>query len=196
MFCNNAHPERQKSNERGSIIIMTAIFMLLLFLMLGLCIDVSRIYMVRTELQNAADAAALTAARELNAGTTGIDNAVARATSIANTQGFARIGVTIASVTFAVNADGPYLAAADAKDPAVVSTIKYVRVETQAASTPILFAINVLGTSQTESRSAVAGMSVGINGFCDYFPIAVAKASPTVSFPVNTPIAAKFKDNT
>src|SRR5258705_1164673 len=94
-------PERQQSNERGSIIIMTAIFMLLLFLMLGLCIDVSRIYMVRAELQNGADAAALSAARELNAGTTGIDNAVTPANSIVNTQGFAPKGVTISKIEFA-----------------------------------------------------------------------------------------------
>ena len=192
----NTSQYRDRRSESGSIIIMTAIFMLGLFLMVGLCVDVSRIYMLRAEMQNAADAAALTAARELNAGTTGIDNAVSRATSIVNTQGFSRIGVTIAAVTFSANVNGPYLSATDAKAPAVVATIKYVRVETQAASTPILFAINVLGTSQTESRSAVAGMSVGINGFCDYFPIALAKTDPTVSYPVNTPIVARFKDNT
>src|ERR1041385_6242903 len=121
---------------------------------------------------------------------------VARATGIVNTQGFARIGVTIASVTFSAAVDGPYVDAGTAKGPTVVGTIKFVRVETQAASTPILFAINVLGTSQTESRNAVAGMSVGINGFCDYFPIAIAKTDPTVSYPVNAPIVAKFKDNT
>ena len=192
----NSSRYRDRRSEAGSIIIMTAIFMLGLFLMVGLCVDVSRIYMLRAEMQNAADAAALTAARELNAGTTGIDNAVARATGIVNTQGFARIGVTIASVTFSAAVDGPYVDAGTAKGPTVVGTIKFVRVETQAASTPILFAINVLGTSQTESRNAVAGMSVGINGFCDYFPIAIAKTDPTVSYPVNTPIVAKFKDNT
>src|ERR1044071_1251917 len=138
----NTSRYRDRRSESGSIIIMTAIFMLGLFLMVARGVDVSRIYMLRAEMQNAADAAALTAARELNAGTTGIDNAVSRAMSIVNTQGFARIGVTISSVRFSVNPDGPYLTAGDAKDPAVVTTIRYVRVDTQAASTPILFAIN------------------------------------------------------
>ena len=50
-------PDHRRRAESGSIVIMTAIFMLLLFLMLGFCIDASRIYMVRAELQNAADAA-------------------------------------------------------------------------------------------------------------------------------------------
>jgi len=144
---------------------MTAIFMLLLFLMLGLCIDVSRIYMVRAELQNAADSAALSAAREINAGTVGIDNAVARAGNIINTQGFAKKGVSIATVEFAtslvvnVNTDADttaWLTAAQAKDAATVGQIKFVRVTTQAESTAILFGLAALGSSHIESRNAVA----------------------------------------
>src|SRR6266540_741528 len=86
-----------RSGERGSVIIMTAISMLFLLLLVGLCIDVSRIYMVRAEVQNAADAAALTAARQLNGGTTGIDLALTRASQVVNTQGFGKIGVGIFS---------------------------------------------------------------------------------------------------
>ncbi len=86
MITKETDPRR--NGERGSVIIMTAISMVFLFLLVGLCIDVSRIYMVRAELQNAADAAALTAARELDAGTGGIDDAVTRANAILNTQGF------------------------------------------------------------------------------------------------------------
>jgi len=56
------------ANERGSVMIMTAILMAGIVLAVGLCIDVARMYMVRTELQNAADVAALAAARELDSG--------------------------------------------------------------------------------------------------------------------------------
>src|SRR6185436_18945421 len=77
-----------RHGERGSIMIMTAIFAVLLLIMVGMCLDVSRIYVVRAELQNAADAAALTAARELNGGDGGIDDAVNQATNvITNNQG-------------------------------------------------------------------------------------------------------------
>src|SRR6266568_9135743 len=92
----------RRKGERGNVMVMTAILAVGIVLAVGLCIDVSRIYMVRAELQNAADAAALTAARELNSGTTGIDNAVARANNIINTQGFGKAGVSIASVEFAI----------------------------------------------------------------------------------------------
>jgi Flp pilus assembly protein TadG len=168
-----------RKGERGSITIMTAIFSLLLLLMVGLTIDVSRIYMVRQELQRAADAAALTAARELNGGTQGIDDAVTQATNvIANDQGLrAKTNVAITSVEFAANLnDNPYLSAAAAKT--VASTIRFVKVTTASSSTSILFASSALGVSQTESKQAVAGMSVELAGICDFYPAAVGLNNP------------------
>lgn len=194
----SVQPKPERRSERGSIIVMTAICMVAFMLMLGLCIDVSRIYMLRAELQNAADAAALSAARELNSGTTGIDAAVARANNIVNTQGFTKTGVSIASVTFAVNLDdNPYMSATDAKTNP--TTIHFVKVTTQSASLPILFAVGVLGTSQSQSRLAVAGMSIGINTVCDYYNIALAvdpTINPTYSFPTGTQLLAHFQDGT
>jgi len=201
---------RLRSGERGSIIIMAAIFMLLLFLMLGFAIDASRIYMLRTELQNAADAAALTAARELNSGTTGIDAAVVRANSIINTQGFGKTVVSILSIEFAKtltevnNVDTTnWLSTADAKLPANVEQIKFVRVTTQPTTINILFGISALGTTRTETRKAIAGMSVGLNGICDYFNIAVARPEINAdtgtlkySFPVGVPLKLNFVSST
>lgn len=169
-----------RKGERGSITIMTAIFALLLLLMVGLTIDISRIYLVRAELQNAADAAALTAARELNGGTGGIDDAVTQATAvIANTQGLrAKTNVTIASVEFAINLnDNPYMSATAAK--AVAAQIQFVKVTTAATSTTILFASSALGVSNTQTREAVAGKSVELSGICDFFPAAVGLEDTT-----------------
>jgi hypothetical protein len=129
---------------------------------------------VRTELQNAADAAALAAARELNGGTGGIADAVNQATNvIANNKGQkTKATVTIASVEFAANLDDdPYLNATAAN--AVASTIRFVRVTTETASTSIFFGVNALGNSHLESRSAVAGKSVDLAGLCDFYPAAV-----------------------
>lgn len=174
MFAISAHSRHRRGKERGSIVITTAIFMLLLFLMLGFAVDVSRIFMVREELQNAADAAALTAARELDGGTGGIDNAVTQATNvIANNKGQkTKTNVSIVSVEFAANLnDSPYKNAADAK--AVASTIRFVKVTTETATTGIFFGINALGATHDESRSAVAGKSVDLAGLCDFYPAAV-----------------------
>lgn len=169
-----------RKGERGSITIMTAIFALLLLLMVGLTIDISRIYLVRSELQNAADAAALTAARELNGGTGGIDDAVTQATTvIANTQGLrGKTNVTIASVEFAINLnDNPYMSAVAAK--AVAAQIQFVKVTTAATSTTILFASSALGVSNTQTREAVAGKSVELSGICDFYPAAVGLEDTT-----------------
>ena len=162
----------KRNKERGSVMIMTAILMAGIILAVGLCIDVARVYMVRAELQNAADAAALSAARELNSGAGGIQDAVTRATTIVNNFGFNRAAVTIATVEFASNLHGTYVDSATAQ--ASPLNYRFVRVTTQSAATPMLFSARVLGANHTESRSAVAGMSVGINTICDFFPIAVA----------------------
>ena len=206
--------DQLRSGERGSIIIMAAIFMLLLFLMLGFAIDASRIYMIRTELQNAADAAALAAARELNSGPTGITAAVAQANNVIarNTQGFGKTVASIAPIKFAktlpltevVNCDTPnWLSEADAKLPANVEQIKFVCVTTQPTTINILFGISALGSTHDETRRAVAGMSVGLNGICDYFNIAVARnqinadtGTLKYSFPVGVPLKLNFVSST
>ena len=195
MGFNGTKLANDRNGERGSIMIMAAIFALLLLLMVGLTIDVSRIYLVRDELQNAADAAALTAARELNGGTGGIDDAVTQATTvISNNQGLrAKTAVTITTVEFAANLnDDPYLSATAAK--AVASTIRFVKVTTASTTTTILFASSALGVSRSESRSAVAGMSVDLAGICDFFPAAVGLANPSPS--PGTTMTLKFAQGT
>jgi len=182
MKAHRTHPDHRK-NERGSIVIMTAIGMLLLLLMVGLCIDVSRVYLTRTELQNAADAAALSAAAELNGGDTGIDKAVARANDTLNTQGIAtKYNVGISSVTFAVNIDDdPYMSAIDAKTGTTAQNIRFVKVTTASHSTGLLFSSSAFGGPEwTEQRKAVAGNSGRTaSTICDFFPAAVALADPS-----------------
>ena len=168
-------------SERGSVTIMTAILLIGLVLVLGLSIDVSRIYMVRSGLQNAADAAALAAARELNSESGGLTDAVTQAQAVAleankyglNRQGVTAPDVTISKVEFAADINGTWYAdASAAKD--VASTIRFVRVTTQAASVSVLLAASALGATHIEQRTAVAGASVGLNSLCGFFPVMVA----------------------
>jgi Flp pilus assembly protein TadG len=165
---------QRHANERGSVMIMTAILMAGIILAVGLCIDIARLYMLRTELQNAADAAALSAARELSSGAGGIIDAVTRATTIVNNYGFndAVVNVPAVNVEFAVNLNGTYVSSATAQT--APANYRFVRVTTSSVTTPMLFSARILGASRNESRSAVAGMSVGINTICDFFPFAVA----------------------
>ena len=171
----NLSTDHQRNGERGSVVIMAAISMLLLILMVGLCIDISRIYTARAELQNAADAAALTAAKELDGSKEGVQTAFTRASQVANSYGFGKGNVTINSITFAKNLypDADYVDATTAA--ANPTNIRFVKVITGSASTDMLFASTALGPSWSENRQAVAGNSgITPTTLCDFFPAAVA----------------------
>src|SRR5512139_2980219 len=69
--------------QSGAVAIMTAFALVLLIAMIGLVVDLGYLYTRKTELQNAADAAALAGARELNGTAAGVTAAVARAIALA-----------------------------------------------------------------------------------------------------------------
>jgi len=202
----------KRKGERGNVMIMTAILAVGLVLAVGLCIDGARIYMTRAELQNAADAAALAGARELNSGTGGLTDAVAAAQAAAleaNKYGLNRSGgsapaVTISRVEFATNLAGPWYVGAGGVPAGTETAIRYVRVTTLTTTTPVLFAVRTLGNSHTESRTATAGFSASINTICDFFPIAVALDprvepgdDPATGYPLpNTTMSLRFVQGT
>jgi Flp pilus assembly protein TadG len=75
-------PQSTRNNERGVVIIWSAFFMIMMLGFVALGIDVAKIMATRTELQNAADAAALAGASaiDLNTGKIRPDSALIRAT--------------------------------------------------------------------------------------------------------------------
>lgn len=74
--------------SRGAIALMFAFSLFVLFGVLALAIDLGRTYVVRTELQNAADAAALAGAQELDQTLDGINRASNRAIAMAAQNNF------------------------------------------------------------------------------------------------------------
>src|SRR5690349_671552 len=52
--------------------------------------------------------------------------------------------------------------------------IRFVRVTTQSVTSTMLFSSAALGGSKTQTGQSIAGMSVGVNSICDFFPVAVA----------------------
>jgi Flp pilus assembly protein TadG len=202
------HQTSRKKGERGSVTIMTAVLMVGLVLVIGLSIDVSRIYMLRAGLQNAADAAALAAARELNSGSQGLTDAVTQAKSVnlTNKYGLKRSGITTPTVTIVKVEFSDSLAPnatwydntngnTTANIPAAsVASIRFVRVTTQPASITMLFAAKDLGSTKSVQAQATAGMSPGLNTICDYVPLAVAKTDPTKGFDTGTELSLQFVD--
>lgn len=72
-----------KSRQGGAVAIIVAVSLVALIGMLGLVLDLGHLYVTKTELQNAADAASLSGAKELNGKLTGINNAITRAVEAA-----------------------------------------------------------------------------------------------------------------
>lgn len=165
--------ETERKSERGSVLAMGALGMLTFLLATGLCVDIGHFYLVKTELQNAADAAALAAASALDSSALGITRARQRATAAMNNCEFNKQGVTIpdAKVTFAVNLGGPYVDEGGAQGQA--EKIRFVRVETAPTAVKVFFAAPVLGKEKELRAEATAGMSVPLSSVCDFLPVSV-----------------------
>ena len=162
-----------RKSERGSILAMSAVGMFSVLMAVGLGVDISRFYLAKTELQNAADASALAGASALNSSPGGISDAKARAVTAMNKYDFNNTGVSFpdGNVLFAANLDGPYMNEADARLAA--ATIKFVQVTTPPSAIGVSFAKMVLGNSKNLSATATAGLSVPLNVFCNFIPLSV-----------------------
>ena len=167
---------RRRKGERGSVLVLSAVGMLAMLLAVGLGVDISHLYLAKTDLQNAADASALAAASALNSNPSGITEAATRAVTAMNSYEFNQSGTPNVSfartnVMFSVNLDGPYVSEASAY--AAPNNIRFVKVTSQQSPVGMSFASFVLGSSKNLSATATAGLSVPINVYCNFIPLSV-----------------------
>jgi len=164
----------RRRGERGVALIIMSVGLSSLLLAVGLGIDISHSYMVKTELQHAADSAALAGASALNSSAAGVRAAATRAVVVMNKCEFNHANVTVptANVTFGVNQDDAnYMSQASAE--ASASNVRFVRVKTSPAPVKIYFASVVLGQHVNITATATAGQSVPLNVICGYIPVSV-----------------------
>jgi Flp pilus assembly protein TadG len=164
---------KDRKGERGSVLATAALGMLTLFLAVGLGVDVSRMYLTKTELQNAADAASLAGVSGLDGSSAGIARAASRAVQAMNNYAFNKTNVAIprSNVLFAVNLEGPYMSESAAASAA--TNIRFVCVTTPDLPSNVIFAGPILGDKKNLSATATAGFSVPINVFCNFIPLSV-----------------------
>lgn len=170
---NNLSAGNKRRGESGAVLATAAVGMLALLMAVGLGVDISRFYLAKTELQNAADAAALSAVSALNSSSSGITEATNRAVATMNNYEFNKKGLIFprSNVLFAVNFDGPYMSEAAAK--ASPANIRFVQVTTPPSAVGVSFAAAIIGSSKDMSAEATAGMSVAPNVFMDWIPLSV-----------------------
>lgn len=183
--------KQNRKGERGSVLAMSAISMLTLLLATGLAVDVSHFYTAKAELQNAADAAALAAASQLNSTSGGIKCAVTEATKALNKYDFStNVAINSADITFANNLNGTYVDSASAI--ASPTSVRFVKVSIPPKPVGVTFAAIALGPTQTIPATATAGLSVGLtmNKFYTAFTFI---ESPTVPITKGTAVTLNAK---
>ena len=176
----------KRKNERGNVLVYTVLSAFFLFMAVGLGVDLSHLYLVKAELQNAADAAALAGASALTLPAPDkIRTAVDRAVSTMNFNKYNFDNRTFAAtndtdpplVTFAVNVDGPFVNATDAAaDP---EDIRFIKVNTPSVPVNTFFAIPFLGTSRSLNARATAGLSVPGNARYCPAPMSAVQCGPS-----------------
>ena len=186
----------RRKNERGGVVAYTVLSALFLFLAVGLGVDLSHLYTVKAELQNAADAAALAGCTPLDEPDAAkIEEAVDRAIVVLNQNKYnfnnrqfvAGDNLTADDLTslrqyvrFAVNLSdfdtGDGLSEAQAS--ANPTNIRFVRVITPSVPISIFFSVPILGALRDMSARAVAGFSVpGNTTFC-IVPLTAVQCNP------------------
>jgi Flp pilus assembly protein TadG len=161
-----------RKRERGSILALSSVAMLAVLLAVGLGVDISRFYLSKAELQNAADAAALAGVSGLNGLPAGVTDATNRAVAVMNKYDFNHTNVAFprGNVEFAVNLGGPYMGEDAADNAGTAEDIRFVRVTTPASPVGVSIVSFVLGDSKNLSAKATAGKSVTVNVICPWLP--------------------------
>ena len=183
----NSRASRRK-RERGNVLAYTVLSALFLFLAVGLGVDLSHLYLAKTELQNAADAAALAGASALTLpNAEKITKAVDRAVNTMNLNKYNFNNKTFDGVMdtttqrglvkFAINLAGPYINEADAT--AAPDNIRFIRVTTPTVPVKMIFAVPILGSNQSLSAKAVSGLSKPGNARYCPAPLSAVQCNPT-----------------
>ena len=176
----NDKSSAKRKRERGVILAITAIGMTAFIMAVGMAVDISHMYTVATELQSAADAAALSGASALDGSAAGVTKAVDRAVAVMNKYDVNKTSVTISrsDVRFAANIssfDNGGTGVSESSANSSPANIRFLKVTIPDKPVGVFLTRKVLSSSVNISKSAVAGFSVnaaadntpGLNVVCN-----------------------------
>ncbi|MEJ7804675.1 MAG: pilus assembly protein TadG-related protein, partial [Telluria sp.] len=167
-------PLHSRQRQRGAVAILVGLTLLVLLAAGGLVLDLGHLYILKSELQNAADSAALAGAKEINLSAPGISAATTKAIAFAaqNKVDFSQpVVLTDANISFGTTPDGPWFSVGEASaNPAGKS---FIKVDTGTRTAPAyLMMIAGIATVSTHGV-AVAGRFV-----VDITPLGVCAVDP------------------
>ena len=166
----------RRHSQRGFVLIIMTAAAIALVGVLGMAVDVGKMFIAKNETQNYCDSAALAAALMLDGTTTGISNAQTAVTNSANTWNLNSSSFGSPTVTFATTTAGPWAA-----NPNPATGYIYVKVAT-TVSMNLFFMPAVTGlTSQSIASTATAGqidITSFTQGLAPYSAIATNNTPP------------------
>jgi len=121
------------ARRRGFVLVTMAATAAAVFGVVGLAVDIGRMFITKNELQVYCDAAAVAAAMQLDGSTAGLGRARSAIIAFPNKWNFGTTAVTGATAAFAMDATGPWVAS-----PNPASAYSYAQV-TAAALVPLYF---------------------------------------------------------
>ena len=160
--------------ERGFVLVLTAVSALALVGILGLTVDLGRMYITKSEAQAFADSAAIAAALELDGTTAGIADANLAVAANLNRWNFSTQAFTGTTTEFATALAGPWVTA-----PNPATNYRFARV-TATADVRLFFLPAVITTNHTNVKARAVGAQVPKTSFREaLFPFSPYAHSPT-----------------
>lgn len=175
-----------KRRQQGAVSILAGLTVIMMFGFLALVVDLGNLYVNKSELQNAADAAALAGARELVGTSTGINNAVqaAKDTAALNKSRFGTQSIVITNdnIQFSSTSAGPWENVAAVTSPSGAAGKYFIKIDTsgiaQSIFTPWFARIfNLLGTSSAITTTSTFGVAVAGRAQCEGVPLFICARS-------------------
>ncbi|WP_018987742.1 pilus assembly protein TadG-related protein [Aromatoleum toluclasticum] len=183
-----------RHRQRGVVAVMAGLTAVTLFAFGGIVLDLGHLYIAKSELQNASDAAALAGAKELNNKLTGVNAAVTRAIATAAQHKYnfnAAVTITIANIRLGTcpNANNlntwkrpgvrtptcTFVPAASVTSDALASGLTFMEVDTGDQS---LNSYLMRVASAEFKTTQTAGYSVAGRFFTNVTPIGVCAVDP------------------
>ena len=160
------HPIRKRA-ERGFSLILLSLSLFVMLGMLGLAVDLGRMFVYKNELQTFADASALAAAAQMDGTQTGLQGANATAltgpsgATNPNKYNFDSTTVSTVAISYATSFTGTYDNYTTASSPAT-NSYRFIKVAA-SANVPLNFLPMLPGISNayTITASATAGQAPG-----------------------------------
>ena len=149
----------EMGEKRGFVLVTMALTAVALFGVLGLAVDIGRMFIAKNETQAYCDAAALAAGLALDGGTTGIANAQSAVVNSTNAWNFDTTKVSNPAVAFATASGGPWVAS-----PNPATGYIYVRVIATVPLQLYFLPVIVAQTTQNVASAAIAGQ-IAITSF-------------------------------